>query len=115
MGSLEFLIPKGGTGSIRWAKRPDVCFEVAQNRVKNGDKLRTWTSGMKYNTLFTIHYIDCEWSSWSKWSDCSAKCGGGRRSRTREKHEDNLLEAGQPCVGSHVQQEVCNSKVCTSS
>merc|ERR1712050_745228 len=99
-------------GSIRWAKQPKTCLEVAQVKVKNGDKLRTWTSGPKYNTHFQIHYIDCEWNSWSHWSTCSASCGGGEQSRKRERAREKRLDFGQPCRGPSSEREACNTMAC---
>eukprot|EP00913_Durusdinium_trenchii_P023732 g22290.t1 len=40
--------------------------------------------------------VDCAWGDWAGWSDCSCKCGGGTKRRTR-----NVVQAprngGQPC------------------
>merc|ERR1711907_766161 len=40
--------------------------------------------------------IDCTWTSWGEWSDCTASCGKGKQSRIREIA---FLEmnGGKPC------------------
>ena len=54
--------------------------------------------------------VDCVWHSWTQWSECTAECGGGNRTRTRGK--TNERHGGQPCTGSGSDIEMCNEEEC---
>ena len=56
--------------------------------------------------------VNCQWSSWTKWSSCSRTCGNGATKRTRKivKHAKN---GGKKCVGSNMitkNRSPCNRK-----
>jgi len=54
--------------------------------------------------------IDCEMSSWSEWSTCTAPCGGGQKSKTRGvKRVDDY--GGKVCEAIS-STEQCNSDSC---
>lgn len=42
--------------------------------------------------------VDCQQSSWSEWSDCTAKCGGGVKQRMRKITQESE-HGGKPCEG----------------
>ncbi|MED6268776.1 Semaphorin-5B, partial [Characodon lateralis] len=46
------------------------------------------------------------WTAWSPWAHCSAECGGGVQSRTRN------CENGNSCPGCAMQYKVCNLESC---
>ncbi|TSL16090.1 Semaphorin-5B [Bagarius yarrelli] len=46
------------------------------------------------------------WSSWSPWSKCSAECGGGVHSRSRN------CENGNSCPGCALEYQACNLDAC---
>jgi len=46
------------------------------------------------------------WSSWSVWSDCSQRCGGGDERRRR------VCSAGGGCTGKALESRVCNPHSC---
>ena len=48
------------------------------------------------------------WSPWAPWTDCSATCGGGQRSR----HRDCLLRSGLGCEGEADETASCNEAAC---
>ena len=54
--------------------------------------------------------VDCVWSPWSKWSACSKSCGGGKRTKTRQKliKEKN----GGSCSGQSKSTVTCNKQNC---
>lgn len=53
--------------------------------------------------------VNGELGPWREWSECSARCGGGTRTRTRDiKASEN---GGRP-VAETLQQEVCNLNPC---
>ena len=65
------------------------------------------------NAYVTIVLVDCQWSSWSRWSACSRTCGTG----TREKSRQVLTSAkngGDSCQGPSRQTERCNLGSCVS-
>lgn len=43
--------------------------------------------------------IDGMWNPWSAWSDCTATCGTGIKSRTRECNLPAPLYGGDDCIG----------------
>jgi len=51
----------------------------------------------------------CTNTKWSSWSSCSAKCGGGEQTRTR--NVDQVASVGDPC-GTLGQKQVCNATPC---
>jgi len=55
---------------------------------------------------------DGGWTKWSKWSKCSAKCGGGLRSRHRTCSAPAPQFGGAACVGPTVETQPCNSGPC---
>ncbi|XP_037905898.1 semaphorin-5B [Hermetia illucens] len=56
--------------------------------------------------------VDGGWGPWGSWSDCSAACGGGYRSRRRKCNNPQPRNGGLDCSGCHVEYEVCNTKSC---
>lgn len=66
-----------------------------------------------YNFVISIPFVssvDCVWHSWTPWSECTAECGGGIRTRTRGKTEEE--HGGEPCTGSGSETEMCNEEEC---
>lgn len=49
------------------------------------------------------------WSDWSRWSDCSATCGKGSRTRTRLCDNPVPAGGGQNCTGASVQTDHCGT------
>lgn len=55
--------------------------------------------------------VDCKLSDWRKWSNCSAPCGGGQKSRSR--HLKTLPQAGGHPCDEHLAETVgCNLVPC---
>ncbi len=60
------------------------------------------------------------WTEWSEWTQCSATCGGGRRSKIREcivsepsnERSGDGEEAKSLCEGEPIAEEDCNTNVC---
>jgi len=54
--------------------------------------------------------VDCRLHSWSGWSKCSAKCGGGVTQRLRDVKQA-MKYMGKPC-GATSQSKACNAAAC---
>jgi len=55
--------------------------------------------------------VDCKFTEWHEWSECSAKCGVGRRQRMRDIDEESF--GGLPCdVGITLYTEECEIEPC---
>lgn len=56
--------------------------------------------------------VDCEWSEWEKWSECTRDCGGGQQQR-RKHIMVEPLNGGEPCTGdTSVEVRGCNLDPC---
>jgi len=55
--------------------------------------------------------IDCQVSRWTDWSQCSAKCAGGLKTRTRKITVQPAF-GGKACPALS-EAEVCNQQMCT--
>mmetsp|Transcript_15937 Transcript_15937/g.46096 ORF Transcript_15937/g.46096 Transcript_15937/m.46096 type:complete len:685 (-) Transcript_15937:311-2365(-) len=55
--------------------------------------------------------IDCEWTPWSTWSDCSRECGGGRQLKTRQVQTPSR-HGGSLCTGDAEEERECNAQLC---
>uniref|UniRef100_A0A671PK73 Uncharacterized protein n=1 Tax=Sinocyclocheilus anshuiensis TaxID=1608454 RepID=A0A671PK73_9TELE len=60
-------------------------------------------------------HVDGSWGQWAPWLECSARCGGGVKIRTRECDNPAPQSGGRECVGSGRQQKACNTHSCTDS
>ncbi|XP_013380180.1 SCO-spondin [Lingula anatina] len=58
-------------------------------------------------SLTPCQYVS-KWLGWSEWQRCTVSCGGGRHRRYRECDRYK----GEPCVGSAVEEGVCNDIAC---
>jgi len=54
--------------------------------------------------------VDCRLQTWSGWSKCSAKCGGGVQQRLREVKQAMKYD-GKPC-GKTSETKACNAQAC---
>uniref|UniRef100_A0A3P8NP04 SCO-spondin n=1 Tax=Astatotilapia calliptera TaxID=8154 RepID=A0A3P8NP04_ASTCA len=55
--------------------------------------------------------VDCQWSTWSQWSPCSASCGAGQQSSIRLVLEPNQY-GGAPCEGPNLRTTTCIAPDC---
>lgn len=56
--------------------------------------------------------VDGSWTSWSSWSSCSATCGGGVMTRSRECSNPPPSMGGADCDGADMETELCNTNEC---
>ncbi|XP_053397886.1 adhesion G protein-coupled receptor B1-like [Mercenaria mercenaria] len=69
-----------------------------------------------YHEIFTFLQcglrVDGNWGAWSTWSTCSATCGEGTTSRTRECNNPAPVGQGSECVGSSTEENKCTIQEC---
>ena len=56
--------------------------------------------------------IDGNWGAWSSWSECSATCGGGIRTKTRECNDPPSAFNGDDCQGLSIEESECKAQKC---
>ena len=56
--------------------------------------------------------VDGGWSDFEPWSECSADCGGGIKTRTRTCTNPSPAHGGAGCEGSIFELHYCNTKRC---
>ena len=58
-----------------------------------------------------VFAVNCKWSDFGSWSNCSAPCGKGEQNRTR-----TVLAAasngGNDCTGTHEEKRACKIEEC---
>jgi len=59
--------------------------------------------------------VDCEWSSWMPWTQCSVTCGGGSQTRVRFPNNPAAAYGGADCVGDDEECQDCNLQPCPST
>ena len=70
------------------------------------------SSSCNYLVITGQHFsVDCQWSTWSNWTDCSATCGGGTQLRSRLV-EQVAQYGGSICSGSAFESQACNTQTC---
>ncbi|CAE7739327.1 Sspo [Symbiodinium sp. CCMP2592] len=55
--------------------------------------------------------VDCEWSDWTAWTNCSATCGGGMQERGRGIAVE-VEGYGKNCTGDAEEKQKCNTQDC---
>ncbi|CAE7251463.1 SSPO [Symbiodinium natans] len=55
--------------------------------------------------------LDCQWSNWTEWGQCSTSCGGGVQSRSRYVARPKVGEA-EDCTGPLNETQACNEQSC---
>ncbi|XP_067327139.1 A disintegrin and metalloproteinase with thrombospondin motifs 18 [Anolis sagrei] len=58
--------------------------------------------------------INGQWSTWSKWTDCSRTCGGGVTYQERHCNNPKPQHGGKFCQGSSRIYQLCNTQPCPS-
>ena len=70
---------------------------------------RLYSYFVHQDLLFTL--VDGNWSSWGVYGDCSVKCGGGIRRRSRSCTNPKPSNGGRSCRGSSTQTVTCNMDI----
>ena len=63
---------------------------------------------------FCTDPIDCQWSSWSQFQDCSKSCGVGSQFFQRGQRV-KFENGGKDCVGNYIKVEECNIRPCSGT
>eukprot|EP01127_Copromyxa_protea_P011653 TRINITY_DN294_c0_g1_i1.p1 TRINITY_DN294_c0_g1~~TRINITY_DN294_c0_g1_i1.p1 ORF type:complete len:1674 (-),score=432.23 TRINITY_DN294_c0_g1_i1:61-4824(-) len=58
--------------------------------------------------------VDCIWDEWTQWSQCTAQCGTGSTTRTREVGIP-AANGGAECTGESSSTTTCNTQACAST
>ena len=61
--------------------------------------------------VLTLFIVDCEWSKFGDWSNCSQPCGGRKKYSKRFKTQ-SALHGGKECEGPSERVESCNINEC---
>ena len=61
--------------------------------------------------VLSLISVNCSWSNWNAWGDCSASCGGGTQLRYRIV-EEAAQNGGLLCEGAPVESRDCNVDLC---
>ncbi|XP_012591877.2 hemicentin-1 [Microcebus murinus] len=56
--------------------------------------------------------VDGSWGNWQSWSQCSASCGRGEKTRMRLCDNPAPARGGRPCPGDATQVSRCNMQTC---
>ncbi|XP_071956999.1 SCO-spondin-like [Antedon mediterranea] len=65
-----------------------------------------------YLTCETIDCsVDCGWSTWSQWTNCTADCGSGQQTRFRSPNNPPPANGGEECEGEEAESRDCDSGV----
>ena len=55
--------------------------------------------------------VDCKWSDFGEWSDCSVTCGKGKQTSARTVIQP-ALNGGIECEGNATKTKPCEHKKC---
>ncbi|XP_064611242.1 uncharacterized protein LOC135475322 isoform X2 [Liolophura sinensis] len=70
---------------------------------------------LEINRLYNCQLpVNGGWGFWASWTPCSATCGGGQRSRSRDCDRPSPSNGGAACQGSSVETETCMPEECPS-
>ena len=61
--------------------------------------------------MYVYFLVNCVWSDWGNWTDCSCSCGGGNRTSQRKIIQEALYN-GNECLGNDTRIETCNDHPC---
>ena len=70
---------------------------------------RLYSYFVHQDPYFTL--VDGNWSSWGVYGDCTVKCGGGVRRRSRSCTNPKPSNGGRSCRGSSTQTVTCNMDI----
>ena len=72
----------------------------------------TATAAATPTTATAAQKVKGGWGAWSNWTACSATCGGGNTSATRQCDSPPPSGGGAYCAGSAYNESACNTQPC---
>jgi hypothetical protein len=70
------------------------------------------TTQHNYKIIHSYFTVDGGWNDWADWTQCSAKCGTGEITRSRQCDSPEPQNGGKKCRGSYTQSVPCNYHKC---
>ena len=64
------------------------------------------------NTHSCSAAVDGGWGAFSEWTECSAECGGGTQTRSKECNNPAPAQGGAECEGAAMETRDCNTQAC---
>ncbi|XP_069815842.1 SCO-spondin-like [Dendropsophus ebraccatus] len=108
LGSSESMVGASSawSGPIQWeyVQPGEVVTGPCQNC--------TCSDGLLLCTLDPQCRLDGDWGTWTSWSSCSASCGEGTQTRSRQCDRPAPQNGGRHCVGDHRQRRPCRGPAC---
>eukprot|EP00929_Paragymnodinium_shiwhaense_P115847 TRINITY_DN8499_c0_g8_i1.p1 TRINITY_DN8499_c0_g8~~TRINITY_DN8499_c0_g8_i1.p1 ORF type:complete len:5046 (+),score=966.34 TRINITY_DN8499_c0_g8_i1:123-15260(+) len=92
-------------GGLRKRERREV------SKAKNGGNPCTGSKKQSVVCNSDACPIDCNWYTWSPFTACTQTCGGGRKTRSRQKRT-LTQNGGLACAGNQEEAHECGSEPC---
>ena len=69
-----------------------------------------------FSSVFTYDFIvaNGEWGCWGPYSECSATCGNGTKTRARKCNNPPPSGGGSSCIGDMEEIKTCDAGYCPS-
>ena len=74
------------------------------------------TQSTIFSSVFTYDFIvaNGEWGCWGPYSECSATCGNGTKTRARKCNNPPPSGGGSSCIGDMEEIKTCSAGYCPS-
>ncbi|XP_031566331.1 uncharacterized protein LOC116301419 [Actinia tenebrosa] len=99
-----------------WTRCPVTCGSGVQSRTRDcGRNFGRNCEGPSSETQICATNacpVNGNWTAWSSWDSCSATCGGGSQSRTRECTNPAPVNGGRNCEGPSSETQICATNAC---
>ena len=102
-------------GWTAWSECSRTCGEGVQTHMRSclfGEQGEQGCLGDAFESRSCTVKVCPFWIQWSQWSECSASCDGGSKTRFRQCRNGPAGEGN--CDGSDVETVACNTQDCVS-